>query len=122
MNWFLPLKRISVEEFRKMYPANQDEGRGMMGILDRERERVKKEALLLSRAGAQRYAQRLEEALNLLHEFDDKCTDDLKGLRDSFENTGVVTCLVTTEQGYSALVSSDDILLATALPELLEGE
>ena len=89
----------------------------MMGILNNERKRLNKQALESSRVGAMRYAEKLEAALRVLHAFDDKCTDDIKGLKSSFENTGVVTTLVTTETGYSALVSSDGVLLATALPE-----
>jgi len=88
-----------------------------MSILTSERERVNKKALENCRTGAARYAEKLEAALNVLCDFDDKCTDDIAGLRQSFENTGVVTVLLTTERGYSALVSSDGVVLATALPE-----
>lgn len=85
-----------------------------MGILEKEKTRIKSSEDKVLRKGAQAYSEKFEAALDLLLDFDAKGVDDIKDLKASLEKTGTPCILMTTKYGYQSLLDISGNLIASS--------
>lgn len=84
-----------------------------MEILNREKKKREAEIMNACHRSAREYADKIQAAIDILMDFDEKDVDDIRDVKESYEKTGTPCILLTTPKGYQCLIDKDGNLLAS---------